>query len=117
MRTENLKGHLDGILLSVLERGPQHGYAIMKTLQVRSGGQVDLPTGTVYPALHRLERAGLIHATWSAGGRRRRVYELTPAGRHALDAERTTWQDFAAAVTALLQPAPVRPAPAPAGSP
>ncbi|MBV9382074.1 MAG: helix-turn-helix transcriptional regulator [Streptosporangiaceae bacterium] len=94
------------MLLAVLEAGPRHGYAIMEALRVRSGGQVDLPTGTVYPALHRLERAGLVRASWSeAGGRRRRVYELTTAGRRALDTERGTWQDFSAAVTALLRPA------------
>jgi PadR family transcriptional regulator PadR len=107
MRAETLKGHLDGILLAVLEPGPRHGYAIMEALRVSSGGQVDLPTGTVYPALHRLERAGLAQASWStAGGRRRRVYQLTPAGRGALDTERSTWRDFSAAVTSLLQPAP-----------
>lgn len=107
MRAETLKGHLDGILLSVLEPGPRHGYAIMEALRARSGGQVDLPTGTVYPALHRLERAGLVQGIWSTvGGRRRRVYQLTPAGRRALDTERSTWRDFAAAVTALLQPPP-----------
>jgi DNA-binding PadR family transcriptional regulator len=107
MRAETLKGHLDGILLAVLEPGPRHGYAIMEALRIRSGGHVDLPTGTVYPALHRLERAGLIQASWSAvGGRRRRVYELTPAGRRALEGERSTWRDFSTAVTALLQPAP-----------
>jgi PadR family transcriptional regulator, regulatory protein PadR len=107
MRPETLKGHLDGILLAVLESEPRHGYAIMEALRVRSGGQVDLPTGTVYPALHRLERAGLVQASWSAvGGRRRRVYQLTPAGQHALHAERSTWRDFSAAVTALLQPGP-----------
>jgi len=105
MRAEALKGHLDGILLAVLEPDPLHGYAIMEALRVRSDGQVDLPTGTVYPALHRLERAGLVAATWSqAGGRRRRVYELTPAGRRALDTERGSWRDFAAVVSALLQP-------------
>jgi len=108
MRAETLKGHLDGILLAVLEPGPRHGYAIMEALRERSNGQVDLPTGTIYPALHRLERAGLIQAAWSsAGGRRRRVYELTPAGRGALDTERGTWREFSAAVTALLQPAPL----------
>lgn len=108
MRAETLKGHLDGILLAVLEPGPLHGYAIMEALRVRSGGHVDLPTGTVYPALHRLERAGLVAANWSqAGGRRRRVYDLTPAGTRALDAERSTWRDFSAAVSALLQPAPL----------
>ena len=106
MRAETLKGHLDGILLAVLEPGPRHGYAIMEALRIRSGGQVDLPTGTLYPALHRLERAGLVQASWSeAGGRRRRVYQLTSAGRRALEGERSSWRDFSAAVTALLQPA------------
>lgn len=108
MRAETLKGHLDGILLAALEPGPRHGYAIMEELRLRSEGQVDLPTGTVYPALHRLERAGLIQANWSTeGGRRRRVYELTPAGRRALDTERGTWRDFSAAVTTLLLPSPL----------
>lgn len=110
MRSETLKGHLDGMLLAALEPGPRHGYAIMEALRAGSGGQFDLPTGTVYPALHRLERAGLVTGTWSAsGGRRRRVYELTPAGRRTLAAERSTWRQFSAAVTALLEPAP-RPA-------
>jgi PadR family transcriptional regulator, regulatory protein PadR len=108
MRAETLKGHLDGILLAVLEPGPLHGYAIMEALRVRSAGQVDLPTGTLYPALHRLERAGLVAANWSqASGRRRRVYELTPAGTRALDTERSTWRNFSTAVSALLQPAPL----------
>jgi PadR family transcriptional regulator, regulatory protein PadR len=108
MRAETLKGHLDGILLAVLEPGPLHGYAIMEALRVRSGGQVDLPTGTVYPALHRLERAGLVAGSWSqVGGRQRRVYQLTPAGRRALDTERGSWRDFSAVVSALLQPAPL----------
>ena len=105
MRAETLKGHLDGLLLASLEAGPRHGYAIMEALRAGSGGQFDLPTGTVYPALRRLERAGLIRGTWSqAGGRQRRVYELTPAGRRMLAAERGTWREFSAAVTALLEP-------------
>jgi PadR family transcriptional regulator PadR len=107
MRAETLKGHLDGLLLACLEAGPRHGYAIMEALRAGSGGQFDLPTGTVYPALRRLERAGLIRGTWSqAGGRQRRVYNLTPAGRRVLAAERGTWREFSAAVTALLEPAP-----------
>jgi PadR family transcriptional regulator PadR len=53
-----LKGHLDGMLLAALEPGPRHGYAIMEALRAGSGGQFDLPTGTIYPALRRLERAG-----------------------------------------------------------
>jgi PadR family transcriptional regulator PadR len=107
MRAEALKGHLDGMLLAALEAEPRHGYAIIETLRAGSGGQFDLPTGTVYPALHRLERAGLVQASWSVhGGRRRRLYQLTADGRRALAAERSTWQEFSAAVTSLLQPGP-----------
>jgi DNA-binding PadR family transcriptional regulator len=107
MRAETLKGHLDGLLLASLEGGPRHGYAIMEALRVGSGGQFDLPTGTVYPALRRLEQAGLIRGTWSqAGGRQRRVYDLTSAGRRRLATERETWREFSAAVAALLSPAP-----------
>jgi PadR family transcriptional regulator PadR len=107
MRAETLKGHLDGMLLASLEAGPRHGYAIMEALRAGSGGQFDLPTGTIYPALRRLERGGLVHGTWSeVGGRRRRVYELTPAGWRMLDAERGMWREFSAAVTALLEPGP-----------
>ena len=112
MRAETLKGHLDGLLLASLEAGPRHGYAIMEALRAGSSGQFDLPTGTIYPALRRLEQAGLIRGTWSeAGGRRRRVYDLTPAGQRTLAAERGTWRQFSAAVTALLEPAtePVTP--------
>src|SRR5690242_19946433 len=89
MRAETLKGHLDGMLLAALEAGPRHGYAVMEALRAGSGGHFDLPTGTVYPALRRLERAGLILGTWDeASGRRRRVYELTPAGARMLAVER-----------------------------
>ena len=112
MRGQALKGHLDGMMLAALEDGPQHGYAIMETLRAGSGGQFDLPTGTIYPALRRLERAGLVQTTWSVdGGRRRRVYELPPAGRRSLDDERHAWAEFSSAVTALLGPRP-RPRPA-----
>jgi PadR family transcriptional regulator, regulatory protein PadR len=110
MRGQALKGHLDGMLLAALENGPRHGYAIMESLRAGSDGQFDLPTGTIYPALRRLERAGLVHTTWSEeGGRRRRVYELTTGGRRTLDEERHAWAEFSAAVTALLGPQP-RPA-------
>jgi transcriptional regulator len=102
-----LKGHLDVLLLATLEDGPRHGYAIKEALREGSNGRFDLPTGTVYPALHRLEDAGLIAGTWSvAEGRRRRSYRLTPAGRRRLAADRATWRDFAAAVTNLLERQP-----------
>ena len=102
-----LKGHLDGLLLATLEAGPLHGYAVMEALRTGSGGRVDLPTGTVYPALHRLERAGLIRSRWSThGGRRRRSYELTPAGTRALAGERSSWREFSTTVSALLEGRP-----------
>jgi PadR family transcriptional regulator, regulatory protein PadR len=110
MRAETLKGHLDGLLLASLEAGPRHGYAILEALRAGSGGQVDLPTGTIYPALHRLERAGLVKGSWSqTGGRRRRVYRLTAAGRRSLAEERSSWREFSAAVTSLLGPQPLTP--------
>ena len=103
MRPELLKGHLDALLLAVLEDGPRHGYAIIEALQVRSGGALDLPTGTVYPALHRLERAGLIESDWqTVGGRRRRAYHLTASGHAALGQQRAIWDQFSTAVTAVL---------------
>ena len=105
MRAEALKGHLDGLLLATLTDGPRHGYAIKEALRLGSGGRFDLPTGTVYPALHRLEEAGLIAGTWSGeDGRRRRTYRLTAAGSRRLVADRSNWNEFATAVTALLEP-------------
>jgi PadR family transcriptional regulator PadR len=107
MRAEVLKGHLDALLLATLGEGPRHGYAIKEALRAGSGGRFDLPTGTVYPALHRLERAALIRGSWSTvNGRRRRSYQLTAAGERALGQERSSWREFAAAVSALLGDAP-----------
>jgi PadR family transcriptional regulator len=103
MRPEVLKGHLDALLLAVLEGGPRHGYAVIEALRDRSDGALDLPTGTVYPALHRLERAGLIRSDWeTVSGRRRRAYRLTDSGRRALRDQRAVWAQFSTAVTAVL---------------
>jgi DNA-binding PadR family transcriptional regulator len=107
MRAEELKGHLDAMLLAALEDVPRHGYAVMEALRHSTGGQLDLPTGTIYPALRRLERAGLITGTWSVvAGRRRREYQLTSAGKQALAGKRTDWRDFAAMVTTALEGKP-----------
>jgi PadR family transcriptional regulator len=98
-----LKGHLDAMLLAVLEAGPLHGYAIAEQLRTRSGGAFDLPSGTIYPALHRLELSGYLEGLWSEiGGRRRRSYQLTERGRAALAEERQSWHGFSTAVGALL---------------
>lgn len=102
-----LKGHLDTLLLAALEGGPRHGYAVKQALREGSGGRFDLPTGTIYPALHRLERAGLIAGDWSiVEGRRRRTYRLTSAGAARLHAERGSWREFATAVTSMLEARP-----------
>ena len=103
MNRERIKGHLDLLLLSVLAAGPAHGYAIISALRERSDGTFDLPEGTIYPALHRLEDGGLLSSSWAAGdGRRRRVYALTSAGATALAAEQTEWRRFATGVVAVL---------------
>lgn len=102
-----LKGHLDVLLLATLDNGPRHGYAIKEALREGSGGRFDLPTGTIYPALHRLERAGLIAGSWSlVDGRRRRSYRLTEKGRRRLSSERANWREFATAISALLETEP-----------
>jgi DNA-binding PadR family transcriptional regulator len=80
-----------------------HGYAIMEVVRAASRASFDLPTGTVYPALHRLERAGLVRSKWSmVSGRRRRTYELTERGRRRLGEERQSWKQFSKAVSTLL---------------
>ena len=103
MDRERLKGNLDLLLLSVLSAGPAHGYAIISALRDRSEGTFDLPEGTIYPALHRLEDSGLLASSWAqAEGRRRRVYGLTERGAAALAAEQTQWRKFASGVQAVL---------------
>ncbi|GAA3513776.1 PadR family transcriptional regulator [Actinocatenispora rupis] len=101
-----LRGHLDLMLLnSVRQLGSAHGYAIIVALRDGSDGVFDLPEGTVYPALHRLERAGLVDSDWDTSGpRRRRVYRLTPDGSAALAAKRREWQAFAHGMRALIGP-------------
>ena len=107
MRTDAVRGHLDGLLLATLEDGPLHGYAVITALQRRSGGALDLPTGTIYPALNRLERLGLLTSDWeSTGQRRRRSYRLTDAGRRRLADERSAWREFTSVIGRVLTPAP-----------
>ncbi|MEU9505100.1 helix-turn-helix transcriptional regulator [Micromonospora sp. NPDC048170] len=103
MKAQALHGHLDALLLAVLEQGSLHGYAIIEALRNRSDGQLDLPTGTIYPALRRLERAGHVASTWSTvNGRERRTYELTDEGRRALAGERSGWREFRSTVGRFL---------------
>src|ERR1041384_2928785 len=103
MNAETLKGHLELLLLAAVRPGPAHGYAIAETLRTRSDGAFDLPEGTLYPALHRLERAGLLASRWlEVSGRRRRVYELTTKGLRSLATRHDEWRDFSRAVHAVI---------------
>ncbi|TDC72156.1 PadR family transcriptional regulator [Micromonospora sp. KC606] len=105
MKAQSLHGHLDALLLAVLEQGALHGYAIIEALRARSDGSLDLPTGTIYPALRRMERAGHVISSWSTvNGRERRTYELTDSGRRALVGERDGWREFSAIVGRFLGP-------------
>ena len=103
MGAAGVKGYLDPVVLAVLSTGPLHGYAVIEELKGRSGGELDLPEGTVYPALHRLEHRGLLKSSWSrAEGRRRRVYRLTASGRRELEARTQEWRTFARVVDGVL---------------
>jgi PadR family transcriptional regulator PadR len=97
------RGHLDGMILAILGAEPAHGYAVAQELRERSGGVFDLPEGTIYPALHRLERAQLLSSQWATiSGRRRRVYQLTGKGRRSIGEARREWKRFADAVEAVI---------------
>jgi len=104
MEGEMLKGHLDMIVLAALSAGPAHGYAVIEEIKRRSGQAFDLPEGTIYPALHRLEQAGLLSSRWvtADSGRKRRVYALTKRGSSALVERRAVWEQCSDAIGGLL---------------
>lgn len=105
MKADVLRGHLDALILAVVDQQPLHGYAIIEALRVRSGGELAVPTGTVYPALRRLESAGFLSSGWSlVGGRRRRTYTLSTSGRRALAVQREEWVAFSTVVNMVLLP-------------
>lgn len=98
-----VRGNLDLLLLAALRSGPAHGYAIIEELRTRSDGVLDLAEGTVYPALNRLARAGLLKDEWSKDtGRRRRVYHLTPKGEAALQEGREDYRRHSGAMNEIL---------------
>ncbi|HKI55104.1 MAG TPA: helix-turn-helix transcriptional regulator [Anaerolineales bacterium] len=100
---EALKGHLDLLLLSILANEPAHGYAVIESLRSKSEGTFDLPEGTVYPALHRLENQGLLKSSWSEDtGRRKRVYQITLKGQEALNTRQDEWLTFSKAVNTIV---------------
>ena len=106
MRVELLQGTLDLLILRTLLAGPAHGHAIAKHIQRTSEDLLQVETGSLYPALHRLEAKGWIAASWelSDKGKRARYYRLTPLGRRQLDTEQSKWQAFARAMGLILNP-------------
>src|ERR1700674_4820402 len=103
MRPEILKGHVDLLLLAAVLARPAHGYAVIEELRRRSDGAFDLPEGTVYPALHRLARQGLLASQWSEEtGLKRRSYAVTDRGKAALTQQLQDWSLFARAVQAVV---------------
>ncbi|MFH0769019.1 MAG: PadR family transcriptional regulator [Chloroflexota bacterium] len=102
-----MKSNIDSLLLSLIGQQPMYGYHILKELESRSQGYFKFKEGTLYPALHRLEKAGLVVGKWQMlpSGRQRRYYYITDKGQRLLATKRSQWQDFAAAMNLIIQPA------------
>jgi transcriptional regulator len=105
-RDSLLQGTLDLLILRTLEAGPEHGQGIARTIEQRSAGSLLVEHGSLYPALQRLEDAGLVRAKWgiSSNNRKARFYELTAAGRRQLVSEQERWWRMVDAVGRILQP-------------
>ena len=106
-RTEILQGTLDMVILQTLQWGPRHGYALSKAIRTNSGEILKVDTGSLYPALHRLERKGWVIAEWKKSdvGPRLRIYRLTNSGKKQLVAERSRWEKITEAIAGIISPA------------
>ena len=103
MRHAPFSGHLDLLLLAALQSAPMHGYAIIEYVRRTSAGQFDYAEGTIYPALRALEDGGLVRSHWdTTGGRKRRIYELSPRGARELARQRQDWKRYTKGVDAVL---------------
>jgi len=102
---ELLKGNTESLLLCIISHQPTYGYQIAKELERRSNGYFQFKEGTLYPALHRLERENLIRGNWEIlpTGQRRRYYYITEKGKQVLEKRLAVWQDFSSAVKAVIQ--------------
>lgn len=105
-KRELIKGSSESLLLCLLEERPMYGYQIIKELEARSQGYFKFKEGTLYPALHRLEKAGLVTGKWQilANGRPRRYYQITAKGLARLVTDKTQWQDLLNAMKLIIQP-------------
>ncbi len=106
-RLDLLQGTLDMLILQTLKWGPQHGYGIGQRIRAQSSEALQVETGSLYPALHRLERQGWVTSAWdiTETNQRAKVYRLTPAGRKQLVRERDRWQQLVKAIAGVLKPA------------
>lgn len=106
-RMELLQGTLDLLILQTLLWGPQHGYGISRAIRVNSGDLLQVDAGSLYPALHRLEKQKLVAAEWQVSENKQdvKVYKLTAAGRKKLTQERTRWEQITDAIAGVLNPA------------
>jgi len=107
-RIELLQGTLDMLILQALSWGPQHGYGIGQAIRARSSEVLQAETGSLYPALHRLEKQGFIKAEWKQSENRQRAkyYRLAPAGRKQLASEHSRWKQISAAIGGFMEPQP-----------
>jgi len=105
-RQDLMKGNIDTLLLCLVNQRPMYGYQIMKELEGRSQGYFRFKEGTLYPALHRLEKMGLVEGRWEAlsGGRQRRYYHIRKKGQAALADKTAEWQDFFTAMNLIFRP-------------
>ena len=105
-RRELVKGSIDSLLLCLIAQQPKYGYQIIKELEEKSEGYFKFKEGTLYPALHRLERAGLILGKWEMlpSGQQRKYYHITDKGLSILVERRGQWQDFLTAMNLIIQP-------------
>ena len=105
-RIELLQGTLDLLVLQTLQWGPQHGYGISQAIRVNSGEVLRVDTGSLYPALHRLERQGWVSADWklSENNQNVKLYRLTAQGKRQLASERSRWEQLTEAIARALNP-------------
>ena len=110
VRLELLQGTLDLLILQTLQWGPQHGYAIGHTIRAQSSEALQVETGSLYPALHRLQKQGWVKSEWQLTDAKQRAkfYRLTPAGKKQLLRERSKWEQLVAAIGGVLNPGPER---------